>query len=62
MVLVQLGLHFSLKRQMDNSAGSPLLSVLSLLFLLVFLLLLSLKQRGEQAQTLPTVSGHLSSP
>lgn len=48
MVLVQLGLHFSLKRQMDNSAGSPHLSVLPFLIFL----LLSLKQRGEQAQTL----------
>lgn len=58
MVLVQLGLHFLLKRHMDNSAGSSLLSV----FPSLSLPLLSLKHCGEQAQT-PltfTVPGDLS--
>lgn len=48
MVLVQLGLHFSLKRHIDNSAGSSLLSVFPTPFIPLFL---SLKHCGEQAQT-----------
>ena len=51
MVLVQLGLHFSLKRHKDNSAGSSLVSVFPTLSIPLFL-----KHCGEQAQTPLTYS------
>lgn len=57
MVLVQLGLHFSLKRHMDNSAGSFVFTPLSVFEKSPTYHKTLLKPCGEQAQgTLTTMS------
>lgn len=57
MVLVQLGLHFSLKRHMDNSAGSFVFTPLSVFEKSLPYHKTLLKPCGEQAQgTLTTMS------